>query len=129
MSLLSDLASKLLGASTTDEYLKKNLAIFCNANKLQNLEFEHCYKLDKSRTNPRLNIQVHFCSATLNGKIVSVVIAYDEDMGSTIGSVVDNKSSLMHRLYARSYKSGGTYNSSFYRYVINEADEVTELKG
>ena len=129
MSLLSDIASRLLGAATTDEYLKKNLAMFCNANQLQSFESEHCYKLDKSRLNPRLNVQVHFCTATLNGKVVSVVIAYDEDSGSTRGSVIDLKSSLMHRLYSRAYKRGDTYASSFYSCVIHEVDESTELEG
>lgn len=128
MSFLSDIASKLLGASTTDEHLKTNLAIFGNANKLQNLEREHVYKLDKSRSDPRFNIQVHFCTATLNGETVAVVISYDENTGSTIGSIIDLKSSLMHRFYARDYKNGGTYASSFYGYVINEVKEMTELK-
>ena len=129
MSLLSDIASRLLGAATTAEYLKKNLAMFCNANQLQNFKSETCYKLDKSRLNPRFNVQVHFCTATLNGEAVSVVISYDENSGSTIGSVIDHKSSLMHRLYARAYKRGDTYASSFYSYVIHEVDESTELKG
>ena len=128
MSLLSDITSKILGTSTTDEYLKKNLAKFCNANKLQNLEREHCYKMDKSRSDPRFNVQVHFCTATLNGEIVAVVISYDENIGSTIGSIIDLDSALMHRLYARAYKSGDTYASSFYSYVINEVDERAELK-
>lgn len=129
MGLINYVAAKLLGISTPGEYLKTNLAIFCNINNLQNLKKNYCYKLDKAPFHPSqtLYLQVHFCTALLDGKTVAVVIEYDEDSGYTCGSTIDLRSSLRHGLLARSYRNGDKSGSSFYLHVLNGVEESCSL--
>ena len=130
MGLMDYVAAKFFGLSTPGEYLKKNLALFCNINNLQNLEKEYCYKLDKSPYHPAQNLylQVHFCSATLEGKTVAVVIQYDENTGFTCGSLIDLRSSLRHRSLASTYRDGKRDGPDFYNHVLLGVDESDTLK-
>ena len=130
MGIIGYVTAKILGLATPDEYLKKNLALFCNINNLQNLEKEHCYKMDKSPYHPSqsLWLQVHFCTAIYQGKTVAVVIQYDEDTGFTCGSLIDLKSSLRHGLLARSYRNGVRNGTDFYSHVLQGVDETKSLK-
>ena len=130
MGIMNYIAAKIYGVSTPGEYLKKNLALFCNINDLKNLKKEHCYKLDKSPYYPPQTayLQVYFCTATLEGKTVAVVIEYDEDTSFTQGSIIDLQSSLKHGFLARSYKEGHREGRYFYDHVLYVVNETKNLK-
>ena len=73
-------------------------------------------------------MQVYFCTATLEGKTVAIVIQYDEDINYICGSIIDLRSSLSHNLLARSYQYGDKEALSFYIHVLCGVGESEKLK-
>lgn len=120
MSFMSDAVSKMMGVGTAAEYRMVALDEFCNSNDLANLSIEQEYKIDPSRRTPRFKRQVLFCRANQQTQNVALVISYDEDTGSTEGALIPLRSLTKHRTLASEYKSGTTYASSFFSYVVNE---------
>ena len=124
MSFISDAISKMMGAGTAAEYRLVALDEFCNSNDLSNLSIEQEYKIDPSRRTSRFKRQVLFCRANQQTQNVALVISYDEDTGYTEGALIPLRDLTKHRTLASEYKSGRTYASSFFSYVVNELGVV-----
>lgn len=119
---------KAMGVPTIDGYAKHNLALFFAANEVIDEDLE-CYKLDRVPHLTHLYFRTYAGRAKHRGRLVGLVVFYDEDTGLVMGKTFDPRKSHLHGQVARQYRVGSHTAKSFYSELCFEwAPELEELK-
>lgn len=119
--LIADLAAKSMGAGSTGDYLKHNLSLFLDRNGLRNPDLVE-YRID------RCDYQPHFFKVALvgkafkDGKLVGLIVYYDESIGTILGNIVAPEKTIKHGLIARAYQEGQYHYRTLYNAFLFEMD-------
>lgn len=111
--LLVGLVSKVMGAPSIEEYAEQNLALFFDANDISDPELT-CYKIDRDQARPHLYNRVYVGRAKHRGKLVALVILYEEDSGFTTGEAFDPKDAHRHRAVVNAYRAAPSHHQHLY---------------
>ena len=131
--VLANLAAKIYSVPTIEGYAKHALNLFFDQHGITESNLE-CYKID--RCAPPLDHlfeRVYAGKAKRNGRLIGLVILYDEDTGYITGTSFSPNQSHLHMSVYRSYKqkhergSLETFDSLYFEMCHNFGERLDDL--
>lgn len=124
---IAGLVGKAMGVPSIEDYAKQNLALFFDANEITEPEL-HCYKIDRDQARPHLYNRVYVGRAKHRGKLVALVILYEEDLGFTAGNTFHPRDAHKHQAVVSEYKAHPTEYQNLFDAFYMEWDPIETLR-